>query len=211
MGFTQKEIEESLGQAKYDDVFATYLLLGRTSKDVSRRRIQNEKWMKDKVINWNVFLQPESDGSRSGSSLSLRNIPPQLPFTVVSSGGGSGTERAVQSPSHKGVHRSISATNPKPRRASSGGETLRKFKSRGSQCRLQLPSVSLVIVQLVAPGFNVTYTLAINSLNHHSCLCLMWFVTNSEWFFFCLIECSGFRQRMWLYQLLILRRSTQPG
>jgi len=74
-----------------------------------------------------LFIQPESDGSRSGSSLSLRNIPPQ-----VSSGGGGGssggTGGAVQSPSHRGVHRSISASNPKPsRRASSGGETLRKY------------------------------------------------------------------------------------
>ncbi|KAK7866585.1 hypothetical protein R5R35_010425 [Gryllus longicercus] len=92
MGYNRGEIEESLANAKYDDVFATYLLLGRKSSD------------------------PESDGSRSGSSLSLRNIPPAV------------TPGNAQSPSHshRGVHRSISATNAKPsRRASSGGETLR--------------------------------------------------------------------------------------
>ncbi|XP_043461258.1 serine/threonine-protein kinase MARK2-like isoform X5 [Leptopilina heterotoma] len=108
MGYSRSEIEDSLGQAKYDDVFATYLLLGRKMTD------------------------PESDGSRSGSSLSLRNIPPQ-----VSSGGGGGsgggTGGAVQSPSHRGVHRSSSATNPKPsRRASSGGESLRIAPSPGN-------------------------------------------------------------------------------
>nr|CAD7397839.1 unnamed protein product [Timema poppensis] len=99
MGYNRSDIEESLGNAKYDDVFATYLLLGRKSSD------------------------PESDGSRSGSSLSLRNIPP-----AVSLGN-------AQSPSHshRGVHRSISATNAKPsRRASSGGETLRESQQQGT-------------------------------------------------------------------------------
>lgn len=35
MGYSRTEIEDSLAQAKYDDVFATYLLLGRKSTDVS--------------------------------------------------------------------------------------------------------------------------------------------------------------------------------
>ncbi|XP_069185705.1 MAP/microtubule affinity-regulating kinase 3 isoform X25 [Procambarus clarkii] len=96
MGYSRTEIEESLKSQKYDDVYATYLLLGRRSSDL------------------------ESDGSRSGSSLSLRNTS-LTPRGQESSG-------AAQSPSHshRGVHRSVSATNSKPsRRASSGGETIR--------------------------------------------------------------------------------------
>ncbi|XP_055838993.1 serine/threonine-protein kinase MARK2 isoform X19 [Episyrphus balteatus] len=94
MGYNRQEIENSLSQVRYDDVFATYLLLGRKSTD------------------------PESDGSRSGSSLSLRNIAGNDGAAVGNS--------SVQSPTHRGVHRSISASSTKPsRRASSGAETLR--------------------------------------------------------------------------------------
>lgn len=66
--------------------------------------------------------QPESDGSRSGSSLSLRNIA----GNDNAAAGGAGNS-SVQSPTHRGVHRSISASSTKPsRRASSGAETLRE-------------------------------------------------------------------------------------
>ncbi|XP_076279798.1 serine/threonine-protein kinase MARK2-like isoform X6 [Lasioglossum baleicum] len=111
MGYTRNQIEDSLEQAKYDDAFATYLLLGRKTTD------------------------PESDGSRSGSSLSLRNIPPQAGSGGGGGGGsGGGTGGAVQSPSHRGVHRSISASNPKPsRRVSTGLETLRVGTSPGGR------------------------------------------------------------------------------
>ncbi|XP_065161670.1 serine/threonine-protein kinase MARK2 isoform X5 [Atheta coriaria] len=94
LGYTRNEIEGALDNPNYDDLFATYILLGRKSTD------------------------PESDGSRSGSSLSLRGITGQQAVGAV--------QPTAQSPSHRGVHRSISATNAKPnRRASSGGETLR--------------------------------------------------------------------------------------
>ncbi|XP_017093543.2 serine/threonine-protein kinase MARK2 isoform X11 [Drosophila bipectinata] len=90
MGYNRQEIEASLSQVRYDDVFATYLLLGRKSTD------------------------PESDGSRSGSSLSLRNIS-------GNDAGANAGSAGVQSPTHRGVHRSISASSTKPsRRASSG-------------------------------------------------------------------------------------------
>ena len=35
MGYNRKEIEESLKLQKYDDIHATYLLLGRHTTDVS--------------------------------------------------------------------------------------------------------------------------------------------------------------------------------
>lgn len=35
LGYNRSDIEASLDSAKYDDVFATYLLLGRKSTDVS--------------------------------------------------------------------------------------------------------------------------------------------------------------------------------
>ncbi|XP_065199677.1 MAP/microtubule affinity-regulating kinase 3 isoform X8 [Planococcus citri] len=100
MGYSRAEIDDSLSQCKYDDVFATYLLLGRKNSD------------------------PESDGSRSGSSLSLRGLQQASGSTVTAN------NSAAQSPAHRTVHRSISATNSKPsRRASSGGETIRESTS----------------------------------------------------------------------------------
>lgn len=48
LGYTRSEIEESLGQARYDDVFATYLLLGRKTTDVSIRYIKiNVQYIKN--------------------------------------------------------------------------------------------------------------------------------------------------------------------
>ena len=35
MGYSRKEIEDSLSQNKYDDITATYLLLGRRTMEVS--------------------------------------------------------------------------------------------------------------------------------------------------------------------------------
>lgn len=76
-----------------------------------------------KYYNFHCLMQPESDGSRSGSSLSLRGITGPNPG-VNNTNNAVAVNNTNQSPSHRGVHRSISATNSKPnRRASSGGET----------------------------------------------------------------------------------------
>ncbi|KAI5633821.1 protein kinase domain-containing protein [Phthorimaea operculella] len=103
LGYNRQEIEYSLAEAKYDDVFATYLLLGRKSTD------------------------PESDGSRSGSSLSLRNAAQPATGASQHTNSHAGAGSGGGSPVHRGVQRSISASaRPAPsRRASSGAEVLR--------------------------------------------------------------------------------------
>merc|ERR1712223_917819 len=121
MGYSRPDVEDSLRLHKFDDTYASYLLLGRKSTDV------------------------ESEGSRSGSSLSLRNMTGGGTArttggnsTHPTGGGGTpgGGAPTSQSPSHGGtnntsggstsssshnrVQRSISATSSKPRRGSTG-------------------------------------------------------------------------------------------
>lgn len=52
MGYNRQEIEDSLSQVRYDDVFATYLLLGRKNTDV--RKIENIIFFKDSLILSNI-------------------------------------------------------------------------------------------------------------------------------------------------------------
>ena len=86
---------------------------------------------------FSYFSQVESEGSRSGSSLSLRNMTggtTSTGGTHTSGTGGSGAQTS-QSPSHgtnnssgssssshNRVQRSISATSSKPRRGSTGAQ-----------------------------------------------------------------------------------------
>lgn len=125
LGYKREDIEASLAQTRYDDVHATYLLISRKNTDVSRYALHKIDHRADvfysKITHEFQFSQPESDGSRSGSSLSLRNL-------TGPDAAQAGTNSQVQSPTHRRVHRSISATSTNPsRRASSGGETLSKF------------------------------------------------------------------------------------
>lgn len=101
MGYSNSVVEEALKQQKFDDCYASYLLLGRRNTD--------------------FLFQLDSEGSRSGSSLSLRAMAPGV-------GGGAG--QPAPSPAHtqgggghRGVQRSISATSNKPRRGSTGPPT----------------------------------------------------------------------------------------
>merc|ERR1719477_402448 len=97
MGYSNSVVEEALKQQKFDDCYASYLLLGRRNTDL------------------------DSEGSRSGSSLSLRAMAPGVgggagqpaPSPAHTQGGGG----------HRGVQRSISATSNKPRRGSTGPPT----------------------------------------------------------------------------------------
>uniref|UniRef100_A0A182X092 non-specific serine/threonine protein kinase n=1 Tax=Anopheles quadriannulatus TaxID=34691 RepID=A0A182X092_ANOQN len=154
-GATLKELRERVLRGKYRipfymstdcEVLLKKFLVLNPSKRANLETIMKDKWMnmgyeddelkpyveplpdlKDqKRIDDFLFVcticcatqQSESDGSRSGSSLSLRNI-------AGNEGAAAGNSQ-VQSPTHRGVHRSISASSTKPsRRASSGGETLR--------------------------------------------------------------------------------------
>merc|ERR1719295_2121321 len=83
MGYNQSVVEEALKQQKFDDCYASYLLLGRRNTD--------------------FLFQLDSEGSRSGSSLSLRASGPAGPGT----GGGSSTggQSSAPSPAHAGSHR----------------------------------------------------------------------------------------------------------
>lgn len=100
MGYSNSVVEEALKQQKFDDCYASYLLLGRRNTD--------------------FLFQLDSEGSRSGSSLSLRAMAPgvggagQPAPSPAHTGGGGG---------HRGVQRSISATSSnKPRRGSTGAD-----------------------------------------------------------------------------------------
>merc|ERR1719295_1076329 len=110
MGYSNTMVEEALKQQKFDDCYASYLLLGRRNTE--------------------FLFQLDSEGSRSGSSLSLRAVAPG------GGGGGSVGGGAPSAPSpahtgtgggvggHRGVQRSISATSSnKPRRGSTGPPT----------------------------------------------------------------------------------------
>ncbi|CAG0913446.1 unnamed protein product [Notodromas monacha] len=128
MGYSRHDVEDSLRNSKFDDVYATYLLLARRSSDL------------------------ESNDSRSGSSLSLRALASGNPSAGSSAaavaaaaavtasataGTGSVSAGGTSSPSHSHSHsshphsrvqRSISATQPKARdrRASAAGEHVLK-------------------------------------------------------------------------------------
>jgi len=107
MGYANSVVEESLKQQKFDDCYASYLLLGKRNTD--------------------FLFQLDSEGSRSGSSLSLRAMAPGVgggsgqpapsPAHTGDRSGGGSSDRG-----HRGVQRSISATSSnKPRRGSTGG------------------------------------------------------------------------------------------
>lgn len=108
MGYANSVVEESLKQQKFDDCYASYLLLGKRNTD--------------------FLFQLDSEGSRSGSSLSLRAMAPgvgggsgQPAPSPAHTGDRSGGGGSSDGRGHRGVQRSISATSSnKPRRGSTG-------------------------------------------------------------------------------------------
>jgi len=115
MGYSNSVVEESLKQQKFDDCYASYLLLGKRNTD--------------------FLFQLDSEGSRSGSSLSLRAMAPGVggqsgqpapsPAHSGNTGAGAG---------HRGVQRSISATSGnKPRRGSTGPPSAAPISTNNNQ------------------------------------------------------------------------------
>lgn len=144
--------------------------------------------------------QLESDGSRSGSSLSLRNIVGPVGSGIGSAITPGGTSSNTQSPHHhhpsqnqhhphnlhpphRGVHRSISATNStKPsRRASSGGESLREsVASHAAGARVY--SLSLYLSLFTSQTKNLSFLLFLSQFSLSFFFCLPIFVFNNSKF-----------------------------
>ncbi|XP_074650689.1 MAP/microtubule affinity-regulating kinase 3-like isoform X2 [Tubulanus polymorphus] len=105
MGFSRKEIEESLTQNKYDDVTATYLLLGRRNHELdvpSESRSGSNLSLKQ--------LQPRQNTDITGNSTqspSKGHVPRSAssgapkPSRRLSSGDASGESNSVSSSSHR--------------------------------------------------------------------------------------------------------------
>uniref|UniRef100_A0A3B5KZZ1 MAP/microtubule affinity-regulating kinase 3 n=1 Tax=Xiphophorus couchianus TaxID=32473 RepID=A0A3B5KZZ1_9TELE len=112
MGYNLEEIQDSLAKMKYDEITATYLLLGRKASEVQRMSHTAPLLLLSK----NIFCpacfdlscifpcQLEPSDSASSSNLSLAKPRPN-------------SELNGQSPSHLKVHRSVSS-NHKQRRYS---------------------------------------------------------------------------------------------
>jgi len=69
------------------------------------------------------LFQLDSEGSRSGSSLSLRAVAPSAGGTGGVTSQNSSAPSPAHATAHRGVQRSISATSNKPRRGSTGADT----------------------------------------------------------------------------------------
>lgn len=116
MGYNLEEIQDSLAKMKYDEITATYLLLGRKASEVQRMSHTAPLLLLSKnifcpacfVLSCIFPCQLEPSDSASSSNLSLAKPRPN-------------SELNGQSPSHLKVHRSVSS-NHKQRRYSEQGE-----------------------------------------------------------------------------------------
>lgn len=79
-------------------------------------------------------FQVESEDSRSGSSLSLRNMAPAIAANSGNGPQGQSPSHGTAAGGHRGVQRSISATSSKPRRGSTGADNNSLCESQGASC-----------------------------------------------------------------------------
>lgn len=112
MGYNMEEIQESLAKMKYDEITATYLLLGRKASEVRASTHYSTQTKRKNAPLWFLTLsflslQMETGESASSSNLSLAKTRPN-------------SELNGQSPSHLKVQRSASS-NHKQRRYSEQG------------------------------------------------------------------------------------------
>lgn len=85
MGYNRTDIEDSLAQSRYDDVFATYLLLGRKNTDVSVMHFISNQCKKQKKFTFspNLMVHDLDRRYRYVTSPEMTQMPFQIRLCKV--------------------------------------------------------------------------------------------------------------------------------
>ncbi|XP_061699285.1 MAP/microtubule affinity-regulating kinase 3a isoform X2 [Syngnathoides biaculeatus] len=117
MGYNLDEIQESLAKTKYDEITATYLLLGRKASEVSERSVGRGG---GPLLTSDLRPQPEPGESASGGDASPAKPRPS-------------SELNGQSPSHLKVQRSVSSNHKQRRYSEQVGQNASAAHPKRSQ------------------------------------------------------------------------------